>query len=110
MVNESIGKNIVSLREKNNLTRKQLSELLKINYSTLANYENGVREPDAETLIHFAKYFSVSVDELLGLAPIMENEGEDKTLERLLSVARRSDKKTVELAIEIFNRINNKIE
>lgn len=47
-------------------TQKQVSEILKISRSTLANYESGLREPDLDTLAKLADFYSVSVDWLLG--------------------------------------------
>ena len=34
--------------------------------SALANYENGIRYPDVDTMMHIADYFHISVDYLIG--------------------------------------------
>ena len=62
----SFGSNLISLREKNGLSRKELAEKLDIPYTTLRNYETDQREPGHRLLIQLASLFSVSVDELIG--------------------------------------------
>lgn len=62
----SFGSNLISLREKNGLSRKELAEKLNIPYTTLRNYETDQREPGHKLLIQLASLFSVSVDELIG--------------------------------------------
>lgn len=62
----SFGSNLISLREQNGLSRKELAEELDIPYTTLRNYETDQREPGHRLLIQLASLFSVSVDELIG--------------------------------------------
>ncbi|ALA55026.1 helix-turn-helix transcriptional regulator [Shouchella clausii] len=62
----NLGERIRSLREKEELTQKQLAEKLKIPHQNLSNYERNFRQPDYETLNKIASYFDVSVDYLLG--------------------------------------------
>lgn len=64
--NMSFGSTLISLREKNGLSRKDLAEKLDIPYTTLRNYETDQREPGHRLLIRLASMFSVSVDELIG--------------------------------------------
>lgn len=55
-----------SLREKKEITQRELAKLINIASSTLAMYETGRRKPDFETLIKLADFFDVSTDYLLG--------------------------------------------
>jgi transcriptional regulator with XRE-family HTH domain len=48
------------------MTQLEVSKYLKINRSTLTNYELGVREPDMETLVKIGLLFEVSLDWLCG--------------------------------------------
>ncbi len=60
---------IKQLRIKNNLTLKELGEKLGYSESTMSMYESGKRQPKtAEDYAKIAKYFSVSLDYLLGLS------------------------------------------
>ena len=60
-------KRLMYLRTSNNLTQKQLADLLNIERSTLSSYETGRRYPDVHILVKLADTFDVSVDYLLGL-------------------------------------------
>lgn len=64
------------LRENKGISQKELSEKLNVAQSTVGMWESGKREPNFETAVLIAKYFSVSTDELLGYRnfelPIMQ--------------------------------------
>lgn len=61
-----IGPRIKLLRENARLTQIELAKILKINNSTLSQYENGVRIPSDDVKISIANFFDVSLDYLLG--------------------------------------------
>lgn len=48
------------------MTQRQLGEALDIGQTAIANYEQGNRSPDTESLLRIAEVLEVSVDELLG--------------------------------------------
>lgn len=55
------------LRKQNKLSMKDFGAIFGLSESTISLYENGKREPDISTMINMAKYFNISVDELLGI-------------------------------------------
>ena len=57
---------IRELRKRDNLTMKQLGEILGLAESTISQYETGKREPDLKTLLKISEHFHVSTDYLLG--------------------------------------------
>jgi len=57
---------ISELRKIKNLTQEELAKNLGISRGRLSNYEQGIREPDFQTLSRFADFFAVSTDYLLG--------------------------------------------
>ena len=61
-----IGRTIKSLRKEKQLKQKQLAEILGIKDSTVCKWENGMLEPDCDTIVAIAKYFAVTTDFLLG--------------------------------------------
>lgn len=61
----TIGETLRALIEENNLTQKQLAQILNMAPSTLGGYVQGTSEPDIETLKNIAAYFHVSMDYLL---------------------------------------------
>lgn len=62
-----MGERLFSLRKDQELTQKQVSEALSINYRTYAGYERNESEPSDEIKVQIARYFNVSLDYLLGI-------------------------------------------
>ena len=54
------------LIEEADITQKELAQEIKMSPSTLANYVQGVRNPDYDTLMAIARYFNVTTDYLIG--------------------------------------------
>lgn len=61
------GKRLKNLRLKENMTQAQLAAKLGLTKSVISAYENEIRLPSYDILIHIAKIFKVSTDYLLGL-------------------------------------------
>ena len=57
---------IRELRKTQNMTMKQLGEVLGVAESTISQYETGKRQPDNETLLRLSQFFNVTVGYLLG--------------------------------------------
>lgn len=64
----NIATALKDLRIEANLTQKDLAKKLNIGQSTIAQYERGDREPTIHNLSLYAKFFGVTVDELLGIS------------------------------------------
>lgn len=62
------AKNMKRIRERRNLTRKELSKRSGVSTSSIGYYETGQREPTASALVAIAKVLHCSVDALLGIA------------------------------------------
>ncbi|MCP1307989.1 helix-turn-helix domain-containing protein [Paenibacillus tyrfis] len=60
------GKRLAELRNKKGISQYELADRLQFTRAQLANYEQGTREPDFQTLVTLADYFEVSLDDLLG--------------------------------------------
>ena len=61
-----IYENIRNLREDRDLKQKEIAAMLNISQNTYYQYETGVIELTASTLIKLADFYGVSVDYLLG--------------------------------------------
>lgn len=70
MEKTALGLKLLELRQSHDLTQKQLCADLHIGRSTYSYFETGARLPDIETLIHIAKYYGISLDELAGLTDV----------------------------------------
>jgi transcriptional regulator with XRE-family HTH domain len=60
-------KKFIDLRVANNLSCKDLGEILGISQGSISNYERGITKPTSDVILAYCKYFSVSSDFLLGL-------------------------------------------
>ena len=65
MPQNRISLKLLELRQQHNLTQKQLCENLNISRSVYSYFECGRRIPDIDTLLMFAEYYEVSLDELV---------------------------------------------
>lgn len=54
------------LREEYKISQTELAEKLNLSQRTISSYENGINEPDIQTLKDIAKFFNVTVDYLIG--------------------------------------------
>lgn len=61
----SLGERILYLRKKNNLTQKELADLIKTARSSIGKIENNEVSPSVEVIIELSKVFKVSTDWLL---------------------------------------------
>lgn len=57
---------IKELREEAGLTQKELAEKIGNMQRNISNWENGLSEPDCETILRICDFFGVSTDELFG--------------------------------------------
>lgn len=74
---------IRELREEKNLTQKELAAMIGNVQRNISNWENGLNEPDCESIVKLADVFDVTLDELFGRdAPIPAELDEDR--ERLI--------------------------
>ncbi len=60
-----LEKNIKYLRQKKGLTQKEIAQHLKVRANTYSCYECGKTEPNTENIVRLARYFEVSIDDLL---------------------------------------------
>ena len=60
-----IGENIAFFRKKKELTQDELAKILKVSNQAVSKWEAGKCCPDIELLPELARFFGVSIDELL---------------------------------------------
>lgn len=61
-----LAERIKELREKKDLSQKQLAGILHISQSSISEYESGNQQPPIEMLMQLADFFDVNIDYLLG--------------------------------------------
>ena len=62
----NFGKQLRKIRKERSLRQQDLANIINVAQTTIANYEQGIRFPDEETLNKLADNFGVSMDFLLG--------------------------------------------
>ena len=61
-----IGKKILELRKKNNLSQEKLAESIGVSRQTISNWELGETSPDLKQAGELSKILNISLDELVG--------------------------------------------
>lgn len=59
--------NLKELRIERKLGQVELAKSIGVSKGVISLWENGLREPNMYSLILLAKYFGVTIDELVGL-------------------------------------------
>lgn len=70
----AIGSNIKAARKHAGLNQSQLAQKAGITKAAISRYESGLREPRSEHLKAIAEALGVTTDELLGIAPLPQQE------------------------------------
>ncbi len=78
----NFGKNIKLLRNRRGRTQDDIATVLKMKRSTLSGYENGISQPDIESLISFSEFFNVAVDTLIKVDMSLLSESQLSEIER----------------------------
>lgn len=67
---EQLAKNLFVLRKKQGLSREAVARELRISSKTYERYEKNERDPAAPLLVQLADFFGVTLDQLVGRAPL----------------------------------------
>lgn len=62
-------KNLKKIREQKGFSQKEFAKLCGIAASRYNHYENGIRQPDLQTIEQIADNLEISIDELFGRTP-----------------------------------------
>lgn len=71
---------IRELREEFQMTQKELAEKLSSAQRNVSNWENGVNEPDLDTVVKLCEIFHVGLEELFGVKPDGDITAADREL------------------------------
>lgn len=83
MKHNQIGNRIRELRMRHNMTQAELGKAVGVSMQAVSNWERG-GIPDIEILISIARYFGVTMDELLGLVSDSAGQISDTLFSTLL--------------------------
>lgn len=71
---ETLSKNLFALRKAKKLSRDVVSKAIGISAKTYERYEKNERNPDAPVLVKLAEFYGVTLDQLVGRAPLPDRE------------------------------------
>ena len=100
MNQEKIGNFIKTIRKKNNLTQKELADLLGVTFQAVSKWENGKNIPDISVLKEISKKFNVNIDEIL------EGETKSKKNNKILYIIISTIIISIILLIIVISNIN----
>jgi transcriptional regulator with XRE-family HTH domain len=106
-ITKQIARNIKKLRENRGLLQKQVAAELDIGYSIYNKIENGQRTPSIDILYRLAKFYGISLDELVemnGQVP-QETKIEDEPTREQLRLLQQLDEDDREIVFEIINKM-----
>lgn len=61
-----LSKTLQNIRLANGMSQAKMAEIVGVHPSTYANYEQGRREPDYQTVLKICDYFNISLDSFFG--------------------------------------------
>ncbi len=97
MEQEKIGKFILKLRKKKNLTQASLAELLGVSEKSVSNWENGRNMPDLALLKPLCEILDVSINELLSGEELTKVEYQNKLEENIINTINYNNEKNKKL-------------
>ena len=78
MNQEKVGKFILELRKKNNLTQKELADKLGVTYQAVSKWETGKNIPDISIIKMICEEYKIDINEILDVKTTTKND--NKTL------------------------------
>ena len=83
MNQEKIGKFILNIRKKNNLTQKEFADKFGVTYQAVSKWENGKNIPDISILKMICEEFNVELNEILDVKTVNK---ENNTLKSIIVI------------------------
>ena len=81
-----LNQKLQELRKQKGLTQEELAESLYVSRTAISKWESGRGYPNIESLKAIAKFFSVTVDELLSTDEVLTIAEEDNKQKKCISV------------------------
>lgn len=100
----NLQRNLIELRHEKNLTQKEVAEKIGVSASAIGFWETGINEPKATYLMKIAKFFDVSIEELLGCdSPTPDEQAAGASLTRRANITPIEDD-----LLHVFRRLGKK--
>jgi transcriptional regulator with XRE-family HTH domain len=109
-VNRAVGLLIRALRQDRNMSQDNLSGLMGVTRSTIAEWERGKNSPSISSLVHLAEIFEVSIHDLIdGIAAQPSSSTTDRAI-TLAELFRVLDAKHAAIVLTISPAVKARID
>ena len=81
-MNVEIAQRLAELRRQNGYSQEELAEKLGLSRQAVSKWERAESSPDTNNLISLARLYGTSLDELLAIEPIIEEDIAFETIDR----------------------------
>ena len=107
----NLGENIKNLRKERNVSQEKLANYLNVSFQAVSKWENGNTCPDLSLLPDLARFFGITVDELLQVEKLDEERLYQEYEKRAKKLFDNGDYESM-LALwqEAFHQMPNKVE
>ena len=111
-MNINLADQLKKLRKEKNVSQEKLASYLNISYQAVSKWENGNAYPDIQFLPEIARFFGISIDELLQVEKIDEQALLEKYTSEAEALFRNNeqDEKLLTLWKEAYQKMPNNIE
>jgi len=107
----NLGEKLKSLRKEKNISQEKLAQYLNVSFQAVSKWENSSTYPDIELLPELARFFGITVDELLGAEQIDEEKLYEEYEARAAEIYRNGDiSKALPIWQEAYHKLPNNIE
>ncbi len=101
-MNLNIGQVIYELRKQKNVTREQLASVIGVSIPAISKWENGTTYPDITSLPVIARYFNISIDQLMDYQMELSREEIEKFIHECQALMMTESFDEIILKCEIF--------
>lgn len=106
----NLAENIKNLRKEKNVSQEKLADYLNISFQAVSKWETGNACPDISLLPDIARFFGITVDELLQVEKLDEERLFQEYEEKAKALFRDGKRREVlELTQEIYRQLPNNI-
>lgn len=104
---QHIGKNIKKIREDKGLTQQLIADLIAMHRSNYSRVEAGERELSIDAIGKIAKYFNMTIDNLVNLEDDIPQEitFEDKTIIEQIQLIQQLDEEDKTIVYKMIDKM-----
>ena len=106
-----LAEKLKSLRKEKNVSQEKLAEYLSVSFQAVSKWETGNTYPDISLLPDIARFFGITIDELLQVEKLNEKElyrEYEKKQDELYRSGKRSE--MLPLWLEAYQKMPNNVE